>query len=30
MESGIRLVLDGTTSLDEMSRVVDFTDRLAR
>ncbi|MCE5181394.1 MAG: Flp pilus assembly complex ATPase component TadA [Betaproteobacteria bacterium] len=30
MDSGIRLVLDGTTSLDEMSRVVDFTDKLAR
>ena len=27
-EDGIRRVLDGSTSLDEVSRVVDLTDRL--
>jgi len=29
VEDGVRRVLDGSTSLDEVSRVVDLTDRLA-
>jgi general secretion pathway protein E/type IV pilus assembly protein PilB len=28
-DDGVRRVLEGTTSLDEVSRVIDLTDRLA-